>query len=163
MQPLQLGVAVKAEPHRSAVGAHVTISTTKRDLTSSSGSSSAAPRPTSAGLVHIQRLSTLTRPGRQLCLTAKRLPGPLGNNRIPWSSLSSRKWIHLGEEDSVALGPRPKSKNQTLFRSVEWERQMRQQAALVLHKERRHAAVVLGKRPRLLLNPHPKCVRPSRH
>lgn len=86
-----------------------------KDLTSSSGSSSAAPRPTSAGLVHIQRLSTLTKPGRQLCLTAKRLPGPLGNNRIPRSSLSSRKWIHLGEEDSVALGPRPKSKNQTLF------------------------------------------------
>lgn len=60
---------------------------------------------------------------------------------------------YLGEEASVALGARLKSEKQTVVRRVEREGQVGQQAALVLHKERRHPAAVLATRQHLRSHP----------
>lgn len=46
----------------------------------------------------------------------------------------------------MALRPGLKSKDQTLVRAVEREREVWEQAALILHKERSHSAGVLVRR-----------------
>lgn len=50
---------------------------------------------------------------------------------------------HLGIKGSVALRARLKGKDQTVVGAVQWEREVWEQAALVLHKDRRHSAGVL--------------------
>lgn len=50
---------------------------------------------------------------------------------------------YLGIEGPVALRPGLESKDQTLVRAVEREWKVGEQAALILHKERRHSAGVL--------------------
>lgn len=50
---------------------------------------------------------------------------------------------HLGIEGPVALRPGLKGKDQTLVGAVQWEREVWEQVALILHKDRRHSAGVL--------------------
>lgn len=151
VQLLQSGVPGKEEPHGSScdhTNANIPRPKAEGSLTWFSGCSSAPPGPTSADLVQIQRFSTLAKPEREEHFGS----GPeLLNVPQDWKRVVSGAGLpgYLGEEASVALGARLQSKHQTLVGGVEGEGQVRQQAALVLHKERRHTAAVLGRRQQL--------------